>query len=252
MDSQIRLIARPAFIFHSPSASSVSRCSTSPTSVRRCPGDTPTCRKRQFKKPSRLSNSPLTRLSVGVSLAQDRGAFTLETPCVSPGRPWRVLRRLVPAMSARPPRWDTPVSRRQVERVAGRWAPVAGGCLHARGAPLGATSDRGNPVGVQLVCDCLEGHSRGAHTRDPLAELRMVRDARRPLATGGAHTVPSPLHQSLALPAKHLDDRAKRQTPGFFFGVETRPGNHKTRIATDQPLQHPTKIRQRMTEAEKV
>src|SRR5438105_1631699 len=46
-----------------------------------------------------------------------------------------------------------PVSRQEVERVAGGGAPVAGGCLHTRRAPFGATSDRGNPVGVQLVCD---------------------------------------------------------------------------------------------------
>jgi hypothetical protein len=111
-------------------------------------------------------------------------------------------------------------------------APVAGGGLHTGGAPLGATPDRGDPFRVQLVSDRLESHTSGAHPRDPLVQLRIVRHARRSLTTGGTHTVPRPLDQSLTLPPGDFDDRLDRQTPGFFFGVESMASGDKARVVT--------------------
>ena len=139
-----------------------------------------------------------------------------------------------------------PLRGASVSLPGGRWYPAAACTLEGR--HLAPPLTVGIPSAFSLVCDRLEGHARRAHSRDPLAELRMVRDARRPLATCRAHTVPSPLHQSLSLPARHLDDRAERQTPGFFFGVETSPGNHKTGLAMCQPLQHPSELRYRMSD----
>jgi hypothetical protein len=127
--------------------------------------------------------------------------------------------------------------------MAGGRAPIARGGLHTRGAPLCATPNRGDPFRVQLVSDRLKSHTRGAHLRDSFFQLRIVRHTRRSLTAGRAHPVPRPLDQSLTLPPGDFNDRPDRQTPGFFFGVESMASGDEARVVTCQPLQQSAELR---------